>query len=80
MGRPFRTYCMSLCERLGYRSLKELYATLDNNEIFEWMAYDKLQDKDFTDQVKKEIALEEQKSYSREQEAEAMRALFNMFT
>lgn len=53
---------------------------MNNNEIFEWMAYDKLQDKEFVDQVKKEIALEEQKSYSREQEAEAMRALFNMFT
>lgn len=66
---------MSLAERLGYKSLKELYETLDNNEIMEWAAYDKLQDPDWLSKCKQEQDLERQKHQTLEEEAERMKAM-----
>lgn len=66
---------MALTERLGYKSLRELYANLDNNEIMEWAAYDKLQDEDWVKQVKKVNNLENQKTQTPEEEAEKMKAM-----
>lgn len=67
---------MSLAERLGYKSLKELYACLDNNEIMEWAAYDKLHDPEWSKKVKQEQDLEYQKTQTLEEEAARMKAMF----
>ena len=76
MGRSYRIYCMSLVERLGYKTLNELYTSMDNNEIMEWMAYDRTQNSEWADKIKKEISLENQKNQSLEEEAERIKAMF----
>lgn len=77
MGRPFRLYCMRLAERLGYKSLKNLYAELDNNEIMEWAAYDLTNDAKWREDYDKELnSLEAQKEWTPEEEAEKIRAMF----
>ncbi len=67
---------MSLVERLGYKSLDELYDHMDNNQIMEWAAYDKLSNEEWLKKVKMEKSLEMQKNQSLEKEAEMMRAMF----
>jgi len=67
---------MSLVERLGYKSLRDLLSNLDNNEIMEWSAYDKLQDYEWRKNYDTEVALDRQKNQTPEEEAERIKAMF----
>lgn len=69
-------YAMSLVERLGFKTLQELYETLDGNEIMEWLAYDKCQNTDTRNKLMKELSLERQQYDTKEQEAEKVRQMF----
>lgn len=71
-----RLYAMSLVERLGFKTLKELYKELDNNDIMEWLAYDKCNDTEYREKLERQISLEKQKQNTAEQEAELIRAMF----
>lgn len=66
---------MSLVERLGYKTLKDLYAEMDGNDIMEWVAYDMIQQPDLRKRLEKEILMEAQKSFTNEQEADAIKAM-----
>lgn len=79
MGRPFRTYSMSLVERLGFQTLANLYANMSNNDIVEWMAYDFTQSDKWRETYTKEQDIETQKLYDREEEARRMTEMFKMF-
>ena len=37
-------YCMRLAERLGYKTVDELYSGMSNDQIMEWVAYDRASD------------------------------------
>lgn len=67
---------MSLVERLGFKTLDELWNTLDSNQIFEWIAYDRLKDPEFSKRLQNEINLEQQKHFSLEDEANAIKQMF----
>lgn len=67
---------MALMERLGFKTLDELWSTYDNNDIMTWVAYDKLQDTDWIKKVREEQSLERQKNMTLEEEAEAIRRMF----
>ncbi len=79
MGRPFRVYAMSLVERLGLGTLDNLYASMSNNDIVEWMAYDLTQSDKWREAYAANKDLEEQKLYDREEEAKRMIEMFQMF-
>lgn len=49
---------------------------MDARELLEWMAYDLSCETDFRQKVTKEIEIEKQKSFTAEQEAEAIRNMF----
>ncbi len=66
---------MSLVERLGYRSLNELYATMDNNEIMEWLAYDMLRNPEMREKIEKEQLQDLHSSDTAEQQADSIRAI-----
>ena len=66
---------MSLVERLGYKTLTELYEHMDCADIMQWMAYDMLKDKDTREKLTKEVSLANQKDYTAEQEALAMKQM-----
>lgn len=68
-------YSMSLVERLGYKTLDNLYSSLDNNEISEWMAYDLASNHEWRENYLKEFDLEVQKNQTLEEEADRMRAM-----
>lgn len=76
MGRPYRLYCLSLVERLGFKTLSALYQELDNNEIMEWAAYDKTQNDEWRTAYLSEVNLEKQKNQTLEEEAEKIKAMF----
>ncbi len=76
MGRPYRLYCLSLVERLGFKTLENLYAEMDNNQIMEWSAYDLTQDDTWRKAYKEALALEMQKNQSLEDEAQLIKAMF----
>lgn len=76
MGRPFHVYCMSLVERLGFKTLKELFEHMDNNDIMEWSAYDLTQDTEWQEKCKKELNMERQRTQTLEDESELMKQLF----
>ncbi len=76
MGRPYRLYCMSLVERLGYKTLDSLYSELDNNQIMEWWAYDKTQNAEWQTEYRKEVNLENQRTQTLEEEASRIKAMF----
>jgi hypothetical protein len=76
MGRPFKVYCMSLVERLGYKSLNELYNTLDNNDILEWSAYDLTQNQEWQKKYNTEIDFDNQKNQTPEEEAKKIKLMF----
>jgi hypothetical protein len=67
---------MSLVERLGYKTLDALYSQMDNNDIMEWMAYDKIQNYEWREACQKEMDLENQKNQTLEEEAERIKAMF----
>lgn len=67
---------MSLVERLGYKSVDNLYRYMDNNQIMEWMAFDLTQDPEWLENYKKELDIQQQKEQSSEEEARKIRALF----
>lgn len=68
---------MQLAERLGFKSLKHLYAELDNNEIMEWAAYDLTNDVKWREEYNKELnSLEAQKNWTPEEEAKKIKAMF----
>lgn len=69
---------MSLVERLGYKSLKELYEHMNNNEILEWAAYDMIRNPEWREKAQRELALLRQKEFTPEQEADAIKAMFSM--
>ncbi len=75
IGRPFRLYSMSLVERLGFKTLDNLYNEMSSDEIFEWMAYDMIKNPEVRARLDKEISIENQKSFTKEQEADAIRAM-----
>ncbi len=76
MGRPYRLYCLSLVERLGFKTLDALYAEMDNNQIMEWAAYDMTQNDDWRKEYKLEQDLEKQRTQTLEEEAERIKAMF----
>jgi len=67
---------MSLVERLGFKTLKHLYAELDNNDIMEWAAYDMIKDSETAERLKRELDFERQRTQSLEEESDKMRLLF----
>lgn len=67
---------MSLVERLGYRSLNELYENLNNNEILEWASYDMVRNPEWREKAEQERAILKQVDFTPEQEAEALRDMF----
>jgi hypothetical protein len=75
MGRPFRVYSMSLVERLGFKTLDNMYNEMDSTDIMEWMAYDMIKNPEVRERLEKEISIEYQKTFTAEQEADAMRAM-----
>lgn len=66
---------MSLVERLGYKTLDNLYETMDNNTIMEWQAYDLARNFDWQTAYKKELDIEQQKNQTLEEEAQRMKAM-----
>ena len=76
MGRPYRLYCLSLVERLGFKTLNALYAEMDNNDIMEWSAYDKTQNEEWRKAYKLELDLKKQQNQTLEEEAERIKAMF----
>ncbi len=79
MGRPFRTYSMSLVERLGFQTLDNLYAHMSSNDIVEWMAYDFTQSDKWREKFSKDLDIETQQKYSREEEAKRMEDMLKGF-
>ncbi len=75
MGRPFRTYCMSLVERLGLGTLANLYMQMSSNDIVDWMAYDLTQDTEWRKSYNDARLMQEQKTQTLEEEADRMRAM-----
>lgn len=73
IGRPFRVYSMSLVERLGFKSLNNLYSELSSDEIFEWMAYDMIHNPETHDRLTKEILTERQRNYTADEEADSIK-------
>ncbi len=67
---------MSLVERLGYKTLNELFSYMDNNEIMEWYAYDLTQSRDWRKEYNKQILLEKQKNQTFEEEADLIKEMF----
>jgi hypothetical protein len=76
MGRPYRLYCLSLVERLGFKTLDALYAEMDNNQIMEWWAFDKTQNQDWLKEYNTQVNLEKQQNQTLEEEAERIKAMF----
>lgn len=76
MSRPFRLYSMSLVERLGFKTLNNLYSEMDSEEILEWMAYDMIKNPEIRERFDKEISITRQKTFTLKQEADAMRMMF----
>jgi len=76
MGRPYRLYCLSLVERLGFKTLDRLYAEMDNNQIMEWWAFDKTQNQDWIKEYNTQVNLEKQQNQTLEEEAERIKAMF----
>ncbi len=76
MGRPYRLYCLSLVERLGFKTLARLYQEMDNNQIMEWWAFDKTQNPDWIKEYNTEINLEKQQNQTLEEEAERIKVMF----
>lgn len=76
MGRPYRVYCLSLVERLGFKTLDRLYEEMDNNQIMEWAAYDMTQNDKWREDYAKEINLIKQQNQTLEEEAERIKAMF----
>ncbi len=67
---------MSLVERLGFKTLDNLYAEMDANQIMEWSAYDLTQNDKWRKTYEAELNLEKQKNQTLEEEAERMKAMF----
>ena len=76
MGRPYRLYCLSLVERLGFKTLDRLYQEMDNNQIMEWWAFDKTQNQDWLKEYNTQVSLEKQQNQTLEEEAERIKAMF----
>jgi len=76
MCRPFRLYSMSLVERLGFKTLDNLYSEMGSEEILEWMAYDMIKNPEIRERFDKEISIAHQRTFTLEQEADAMRMMF----
>ena len=76
MGRPYRLYCLSLVERLGFKTLDRLYAEMDNNQIMEWWAFDKTQNQDWIKEYNTQVNLEKQQNQTLEEEAARIKAMF----
>ncbi len=76
MGRPFRTYSMSLVERLGFKTLNNLYTEMSSDEIFEWMAYDMIKNPETRDKLDKEISITVQRNYTAEEESRLLKDMF----
>ena len=76
MGRPYRLYCLSLVERLGFKTLNNLYESMDANEIMEWSAYDLTQNEKWRKDYEVEVNLERQKNQTLEEEAERIKMMF----
>lgn len=70
MGKTFRLYCLSLVERLGYKSLSNLYAEMSNNEIMEWAAYDLTQNPEWREKYKEELETQKKISMPKEEQLE----------
>lgn len=75
IDRPFRIYSMALVERLGFKTLTNLYNEMDSNEIMQWMAYDMLKNSETRERLEKEISIDQQKAFTLEQEADAVRTM-----
>lgn len=75
IGRPFRLYSLSLVERLGFKTLNNLYSEMNSDDILEWMAYDLIKNPEVRERLESEISMEMQKTFTKEQEAEAIRSL-----
>ncbi len=67
---------MSLVERLGYKTLKNLHEEMTNNDIMEWVAYDKTQNDEWRKHYLENLHLENQRTQSLEEEAEKMMLMF----
>jgi hypothetical protein len=57
-------------------TVNQLLLTMGANEFYMWMAYDKTQNPEWREKADKELAIERQREYDAEQEAKAMKALF----
>lgn len=66
---------MGLVERLGYRSLNELYKNMDNNELMEWAAYDKTQDPKWLKRYFADKKAEDDKHQTLEEEADKIKSM-----
>jgi hypothetical protein len=73
MERPYRRYCMSLVERLGYRKLEYLWADYTSNEVMEWLAYDMTMSNDFIEKHNKE---QQSKEITPQEQEAAVKAMF----
>lgn len=67
---------MSLVERLGFKTLNELYSTLDSNEIMEWLAYDMLSNDEWREGALKEREMARQAIQSLNEEADKIKEMF----
>lgn len=76
MGRPYRLYCLSLVERLGFKTLNNLYESMDANEIMEWSAYDLTKNDEWRKKYETQVNIEKQKNQTLEEEAERIKAMF----
>ncbi len=76
MGRPFRVYCMSLVERLGFGTINNMYASMNANDISEWMAYDMIKNPEWYDKAIVEQDLKRQETDTFEEETRKMKLMF----
>lgn len=69
-------YAFALTERLGYKTVKELYETMDADEFTAWLAYDKSNDEDFRKKVLEELEEERQLKLSVKERFNQMKMMF----
>lgn len=76
MGRPFRRYCFSLAERLGYGHPRIMYMYLTVQDIVEWMAFDRTQDPEYIKAYNEKIQIEKSAELDAEERSRMIKQLF----
>lgn len=68
---------MHLVERLGFKTLHQLYQEMSNNDICEWMAFDLLRNPESRERLEKELKTVSFAQADADEQSEAIRELLN---